>query len=74
MFVLKVRRVGNSAAITLPKEALARLHVREGDSIVLTEGKAGFTLTPYDETFVDALKAYEETRRKYRNALRELGQ
>ena len=33
MFVLKVRRVGNSAAITLPKEALARLRVSEGERI-----------------------------------------
>ena len=74
MFILKVRRVGNSAAITLPKEALAKLRVREGDKIVLTEGKEGLYITPYDETFVDALEAFEETRRTYRNALRELGQ
>jgi len=73
MFVLKVRRVGNSAAVTLPKEALARLRVSEGDTVVLTESQDGFYITPYDETFVDAMKAYERTRRKYRNALRELG-
>ncbi len=72
MFVLKIRRVGNSAAVTLPKEALTRLHVREGDQIVLSEDTHGFRLTPYDETFVDALKAFEETRRQYRNAFREL--
>ena len=73
MFVLKIRRVGNSAAITLPREALAMLRVREGDALMLTESEEGFTLTPYDETFVDALEAFEETRRNYRNALRELG-
>jgi len=73
MFVLKVRRVGNSAALTLPKEVLAKLRVREGDKLVLTEGKEGLYITPYDETFADAMKAYEETRRTYRNALRELG-
>ena len=73
MFTLKVRRVGNSAAVTLSKEVLAKLKVREGDTIVLTEGKEGLYITPYDETFVDAMKAYEETRRNYRNALRELG-
>lgn len=72
MFVLKVRRVGNSAAVTLPKEVLARLGVQEGDTLVLTEGKDGFFLTPYDETFSDAMHAYQETRRRYRNALREL--
>ena len=73
MFILKVRRVGNSAAVTLPKEALAKLRVREGDTLVLTESKEGFYITPYDEAFVDAMSAFEETRRKYRNALRELG-
>ena len=73
MFTLKVRRVGNSAAVTLSKEVLAKLRVREGDTIVLTEGKEGLYITAYDETFVDAMKAYEETRRNYRNALRELG-
>ena len=73
MFTLKVRRVGNSAAVTLSQEVLAKLKVREGDTIVLTEGKEGLYITPYDETFVDAMKAYEETRRNYRNALRELG-
>ena len=74
MFVLKVRKVGNSAAVTLPKEVLARLRVQEGDTLVLTEGKDGFFVTPYDETFVDAMKAYQETRRNYRNALRELAE
>ena len=74
MFVLKVRRVGNSAAITLPKEALARLRVREGDQLVLSEDKTGFHISPYDQDFVDALRAFEETRRQYRNALRELSQ
>lgn len=72
MFVLKIRRVGNSAAITLPKEALASLRVREGDTLVLTEDKDGFRITPYDETFVEAMKAYAETRSRYRNAFREL--
>ncbi|MDA1193898.1 MAG: AbrB/MazE/SpoVT family DNA-binding domain-containing protein [Planctomycetota bacterium] len=73
MFTLKIRRVGNSAAVTLPKEVLAKLRVREGDTLVLTEGKEGLYLTPYDQTFHDAMKAFGETRRKYRNALRELG-
>ena len=74
MFVLKIRRVGNSAGVTLPKGALTRLRVQEGDTLVLTESKDGFLITPYDETFADAMKAYQETRRKYRNALRELAE
>lgn len=74
MFVLKVRRVGNSAAITLPKEVLTLLQVKEGDNLVLTRGKDGFRITPYDDTFSDAMEAFQETRRKYRNALRKLSE
>jgi putative addiction module antidote len=72
MYTVKIRRIGNSAGVTLPKEVLARLHVAEGDTLVLTEGPSGLEITPYDPTFADAMKAYERTRRKYRNALREL--
>ena len=72
MLVLKVRRVGNSAALTLPKEALHLLRVREGDNLVLSATPDGYRITPYDDGFVKALEAFEETRRKYRNAFREL--
>ena len=72
MHVLKIRRIGNSAGVTLPKEVLAALHVAEGDSLVLTEKDGEFQVTPYDPDFADAMKAFERTRRKYRNALRRL--
>ena len=74
MYVLKIRKIGNSAGVTIPKEALAKLHVAEGDRLVLTEGPDGFVVTPYDPEFADSLTAFERTRRKYRNSLRELGQ
>lgn len=72
MYKLKIRKVGNSAGVTLPKEALARLKVGEGDTLILTETPDGFVVTPYDETFEAGMKAFERTRKKYRNALREL--
>ena len=72
MVLVKVRRIGNSAGVTLPREVLARLHVAEGDTLVLTEGPGGFEVTPYDPTFAEAMEAFGRTRRKYRNALRAL--
>ena len=48
--------------------------VAEGDRLILTEGKDGFFVTPYDDTFADAMKACQETRRKYLGALRELAE
>ena len=72
MYKLKVRRIGNSAGVTLPKEALADLKVQEGDTLILTRTPDGFRVTPYDETFEAGMKAFERTRRKFRNAFREL--
>ena len=72
MYSVKVRRIGNSAGVTLPKEVLARLHVGEGDTLLLTESPGGFAVTPYDPGFDAAMRAYGRTRRKYANALRRL--
>ena len=72
MKAIKIRRIGNSLGATLPKPVLDRLKVAEGDSLFLTETKDGFQLTPYDESFARAMKAFERTRKRYRNAFREL--
>lgn len=74
MYVLKVRKIGNSSGVTIPKEALARLRVSDGDTLLLTESPDGFIVTPYEQDFADSLEAFERTRRKYRNALRELAE
>ncbi len=72
MYALKLRRIGNSLGVTLPKEALAKLKVKEGEILFLTETPDGFRVTPYDKTFERAMDAFEEGRTRYRNALREL--
>lgn len=72
MHKLKIRKVGNSAGVTLPKELLSRLNVAEGDSVILTETPDGFLVTPFDPEFEAAMDAFEEGSRSYRNALREL--
>lgn len=72
MYQLKIRRIGNSLGVTLPKEALAKLNVGEGEVLFLTETPEGFSVTPYSEKFEKAMNAFERTRKKYRNAFREL--
>jgi len=72
MYALKLRRIGNSLGVTLPKEALAKLKVKEGEVLFLTETPDGFRVTPYDAQFKRAMDAFEEGRTRYRNALREL--
>ena len=72
MHKLTIRKIGNSAGVILPKEALQDLKVNEGDVLILTRTPDGLALTPYDETVAKGMEAFERTRRKYRNALREL--
>ncbi|MFM6224419.1 MAG: AbrB/MazE/SpoVT family DNA-binding domain-containing protein, partial [Dolichospermum sp.] len=45
MYTLKISRVGNSLAITLPKETLEKLKVQEGDSVFVTETPTGIIIT-----------------------------
>ncbi len=72
MFKLKIRRVGNSAGVTLSKEVLAALRVQEGDTLILTESPDGFKITPHAVDIEEDMEAFAEGRRRYRNALREL--
>ena len=45
---LKVRKVGNSLGVILPREVVARLKVVEGDNLNLTEGPEDYRLSAYD--------------------------
>ena len=72
MATLKARKIGNSLGVILPKEILEQFHIEEGDTIFASSTPDGVHLTPYDPDFEVAMKAFDHTRRKYRNALREL--
>lgn len=70
---LKVRKIGNSLGLIVPKELAELMHVQEGDTLhAIVDERGGVRITPFDPHFEDALKAFERTRRKYRNALKEL--
>ena len=67
-----VAQIGNSTGVILPKEAVARLKVKKGDSVFLTETPDGYSLSPYDPEFETQLEAARRGMARYRNALREL--
>ncbi|HSN70123.1 MAG TPA: AbrB/MazE/SpoVT family DNA-binding domain-containing protein [Steroidobacteraceae bacterium] len=68
----KIRKIGNSLGLILPKEAVEQLHVGDGDTVHLVPDEDGLRLTPYDPDFDAAMEAFDKTRRRYRNALRAL--
>ena len=69
---LKIRKVGNSLGIVLPKEALAHLAVREGDTLTLTEAQDGVRISAANPEFSKTMAVFESLNRRYRNTLREL--
>ena len=70
---LKLRKIGNSLGLIVPKELSDLLHVKEGDTLhAVIDPQGGVRLTPFDPQFEAAMAAFEQTRRKYRNALKEL--
>jgi putative addiction module antidote len=69
---LKLRKIGNSYGLILPKEMLDRLKVKEGDTVYAHDIPDGVQLTVADPGFEAGMKALERGMRKYRNALREL--
>ncbi len=69
---LKITTIGASAGLILNKEVMARLRVKKGDSLYLTEAPGGFRVTPYDPEFERQITAAEEIMHADRDVLRAL--
>ena len=72
MHALKLRQIGNSVGVILPKEVLARLKLEKGDTVYVTETPDGFALTPLDPNFEQQLEVGREFMREYRDTFRAL--
>lgn len=71
---VKITKVGNSAAIILPKELLAQLRVALGDTLYVSETPDGVRLTTTDPDFEAKMKMAEKIMREDRDILRVLAQ
>ncbi len=70
---LKLRKVGNSIGVILPKEALAHLQAGEGDSVSVTEGPDGsLRLSPSRAEVTRQMEVARDVMKRYRQTLREL--
>jgi putative addiction module antidote len=73
MVVLKVRKVGNSLGVVLPKEVLSHLRTGEGQEVFLLEGPNNtYRLTPFDPAFEKKMVKAQEIMARYRNTLHVL--
>ncbi len=70
---LKLRKIGNSVGVVLPKEVLSYLKVEEGDTVCVSEAADGsLRVSPASAEFTRQMKVAEDVIRRYRNTLREL--
>lgn len=69
---LKIKKIGNSAGVILPKELLARLRVGQGDSLFVSEAPDGVRLTAANPDFAERMSLAERIMREDRDILREL--
>ena len=73
MHTLKIRAVGSSAGVLLPKELLAEMGVGLGDTLYATRAPDGAVrLTHHDDVFAEQMAVAEEVMREDRDILRVL--
>lgn len=73
MVALKIRKIGNSLGVVLPKEVIGRLRTGEGEDVFLLEGpNNSYRITPFDPAFEKKMEKAEEIMARYRNTLHVL--
>jgi len=69
----KIRKIGNSYGIILPRKTLDHLMVKEGDAVYITEAPdQAVRVTGGEDSVSQMMTIARQGMIKYRNALREL--
>jgi putative addiction module antidote len=69
---LKLRSIGTSTGIILPKQLLDRLKLKKDDVLFASETPEGYHLTPYDPEVERQVKLGLEIMKEYREVFRAL--
>jgi putative addiction module antidote len=72
MTALKLRKIGNSVGVILPKEALDRQKLSVGDIVELREDDGQLVIKRSDDAFSRKVEAARYVMKKRFEALREL--
>ena len=70
MNTLKLKTIGTSTGVVIPKEMLNRLNVSKGDVLYFIETPdGGYRVTTGDPAFAEKMEKAEGIMRRYRNTL-----
>lgn len=70
--LVKIRKAGNSASITLSKPVLEHLGAREGDTLQLNLVNGGLEVKVVEPEFEQAMEIYREFSHAHRGVMSEL--
>ena len=73
--VLQIRKIGNSVGLILSKDLLARLKLKEGDTLhVVEQTERGLKLSPYDPKHAKAMEIARRAFRTYADTFKALAE
>lgn len=74
-YLLRIKKIGNSLGLILPRELLARLKLKEGDKLyVVEQTERGIKLGPYDPKHAKAMDIARRSFRKYADTYKALAE
>jgi antitoxin MazE len=69
----KIKRIGNSDGLILPRELMQRLDLKRGQELHITElAGGGFQALPYDPDFEKTMEIADEIMDEYKDTLATL--
>jgi len=68
----KIRKVGNSLGVILPKQLIDELHLKTGDKIAIERKGNNLELRPVDPEFEEWAEAYDQVNKDYKDVLKAL--
>ena len=71
---VKVRKVGASLGVVIPKELLAELGLGEGDTIYPVRTPGGILLTTHDPETLQVLENTKDFMRRHAGAMKKLAE
>lgn len=68
----KIRKIGNSLGVILPKQLIEELHLKTGDKITIERKGSNLELRPVDPEFEEWADAYDQLNTDYKDVLKAL--
>ena len=70
---IEIKKIGNSDGLILPRELMARLDLKRGQQLHITElASGGFHVLPYDPDFEKTMTVADQLMDEYRDTLAAL--